>query len=310
MKTPASPPFDVVVVGNVGIDTNVYHPGGEVDFARESNFTENLDYVGQAGGFTSRGFAQLGYRTAFVGYVGDDFSGRFVRRELTGDGIDTTALFVDPAGTSRSVNMMFADGRRKNFYDGKSHMTLAPDLAACAAVLDGARLAHFHLPNWARRLLPIAREAGATVSCDLQDVAAIDDPYRRDFVEHARVLFFSAANSDDPEGFLRRFAERFPEKVLVMGMGARGCGLGVGGAARFFEAVELAAPVVDTNGAGDGLAVGFLAAHVLAGRPLEEAILRGQVAARYTCAIKASTSRLVRRDELERLAAAAVLRSR
>jgi len=304
--TPAAPPFDAVVIGNVGLDTNVYHPGGDVDFGRESNFTENLDYVGQAGGYTSRGFAQLGYRTAFVGYVGDDFSGRFVRRELAADGVDTTALFVDPAGTSRSVNMMFADGRRKNFYDGKSHMTLAPDLETCAAVLAGARLAHFHLPDWARRLLPIARGLGATVACDLQDVTAIDDPYRRDFVEHADVLFFSAANPDDPAGFLRRFAEPWPEKVLVMGMGARGCGLAHGGEAAFFDAVELDAPVVDTNGAGDGLAVGFLAAHVLEGRPLGEAVLRGQIAARHTCALKASSSRLIRRDELERLAGIAL----
>jgi len=42
--------LDAVVVGNVGIDTNVYFQGAEVDFGREANFTENLDNVGQAGG--------------------------------------------------------------------------------------------------------------------------------------------------------------------------------------------------------------------------------------------------------------------
>ena len=121
--------FDAVVVGNVGIDTNVYFHSDEPDFSRESNFTENLDYVGQAGGYASRGYAQLGWRTAFIGHVGDDFSGRFIREEFARDGIDTTALFIDPAGTSRSVNFMYRDGRRKNFYDGKSHMQLQPDRA-------------------------------------------------------------------------------------------------------------------------------------------------------------------------------------
>ena len=59
--------FDVVVIGNVGIDTNVYLAGDEINFQIESNFTENIDYVGQAGGYAARGFAQLGYRTAFIG---------------------------------------------------------------------------------------------------------------------------------------------------------------------------------------------------------------------------------------------------
>ena len=59
--------FEVVVVGNVGIDTNVYLPGRDIDFSVEANFTENLDCLGQAGGYASRGYAQLGRRTAFIG---------------------------------------------------------------------------------------------------------------------------------------------------------------------------------------------------------------------------------------------------
>ena len=150
--------FDVVVIGSVGIDTNVYLGGADIDFDVEANFTQNLDYVGQAGGYASRGYAQLGKRTAFIGYVGDDYHGHFIREELARDGIDTTALFVDPLGTSRSVNFMYQDGRRKNFYDGKGHMHLQPDLEVCWAVLVEAKLAHFNLPNWARYLLPMARE--------------------------------------------------------------------------------------------------------------------------------------------------------
>ena len=46
--------FDVVVVGNVGIDTNIYLPGADIDFNVESNFTENLDTVGQAGAYAAQ----------------------------------------------------------------------------------------------------------------------------------------------------------------------------------------------------------------------------------------------------------------
>src|SRR5512139_3724008 len=174
--------LDVVVIGNVGIDTNVYFHAAEPEFGREANFTENLDTVGQAGGYASRGYAQLGKRTAFIGYVGDDFSGRFIREEFARDGIDQSAVFVDPAGTSRSLNFMYRDGRRRNFYDGKSHMQLQPDRAVCRSVLAESRLAHFNIPNWARTLLPSAKELGATVACDLQDVVQLRDGYRDDFI--------------------------------------------------------------------------------------------------------------------------------
>ncbi|MDP9365703.1 MAG: carbohydrate kinase family protein, partial [Chloroflexota bacterium] len=63
-------PFDVVVVGNAGVDTNVYLDRDGLDPEAEGHFTRNVDYVGQAGGFASRGYARLGYRTAFVGALG------------------------------------------------------------------------------------------------------------------------------------------------------------------------------------------------------------------------------------------------
>jgi acarbose 7IV-phosphotransferase len=285
--------FDAVVVGNVGIDTNIYLPGAEVDFSREANFTENLDYVGQAGGYASRGYAQLGKRAAFIGYVGDDFSGRFIREEFARDGIDTTAVFVDPAGTSRSVNFMHGDGRRKNFYDGKSHMHLQPDRAACRSVLAQTRLAHFNIPNWARQLLPIAREPGVTIACDLQDVVTLRDGYREEFIDYADVVFFSAANQPDPRPLIEELLQWKPTLIVVSGMGARGCALGSRDGLRYFDPINLEAPVIDTNGAGDGLAVGFLSSYVLDGYSLEDAVRRGQIAARYTCTQKASSSQLI-----------------
>jgi len=285
--------LDVAVIGNVGIDTNVYLPGAEVDFSREANFTENLDYVGQAGGYASRGYAQLGKRAAFIGYVGDDFSGRFIREEFARDGIDTTAVFVDPAGTSRSVNFMYGDGRRKNFYDGKSHMQLQPDRATCRSVLAQTQLAHFNLPNWARQLLPIAKELGVTIACDLQDVLTLRDGYREDFIDAADIVFFSAANQPDPRPLIEELLQWKPNLIVVSGMGAAGCALGTRAGIRIFQPVMMEPPVIDTNGAGDGLAVGFLSSYVLDGYSLEDSVRRGQIAARYTCTRKASSSQLI-----------------
>lgn len=293
-----APPPEVVVVGNAGVDTCVYPYGDEIDWSVEANFTENLDTVGQAGGYASRGYARLGRRTAFVGHVGADAAGDLVRRTLEADGVDTRALFVDPAGTARSVNFMYRDGRRKNFYDGKGHMSLSPDLGACRAVMDGARLAHFNLPNWGRTLLPLAGGLGLTVACDLQDVVDPADPYRRDFVEAADIVLCSAANHE-PERLAESLWARRPGLLVVVGMGARGCALGAGGRVRRFPPVPHEKPVVDTNGAGDGLAVGFLTSWVLEGRPLEESVLRGQVVARHTCTLRGTSDGLLDAAEVE-----------
>jgi sugar/nucleoside kinase (ribokinase family) len=290
----------VAVIGNIGIDSNAYLAGRDIDWSVEANFTENLDYVGQAGGYASRGYAQLGFPTSFLGYVGDDFCGQMVRAALRQDQIDTTALFVDPAGTSRSLNIMGRQGTRKNFYDPKSHMTLRPDLDRCRQALEGCRLAHFNIPDWARTLLPVARELGITIACDLQDVVAADDPYRRDFIAQADILFFSAVNHGDPSPLIRTFLKGHPGRIVVSGMGSKGCALGTHEGIRLFPPPPMDLPLVDSNGAGDALAVGFLSSLVLQGHSLEDSVRRGQIAARHTCAQRASTDRLITGTELDR----------
>lgn len=122
---------EVGVIGNAGSDTNIYLYGADIDFSVEANFSQNIDYVGQAGGYAARGYAALGRRSAYIGALGDDACGRMVRERFERDGIDGSGMFHDPLGTARSVNLMYRDGRRKNFYDGKGHMDLRPDLDAC-----------------------------------------------------------------------------------------------------------------------------------------------------------------------------------
>ena len=291
--------IEVVVVGNAGVDTNVYLHGQDIDFTVESNFTENIDTVGQAGGYASRGYASLGVRTAFVGYVGDDYCGQMVRDTLASDRIDTRALFIDPTGTGRSVNIMYKDGRRKNFYDGKDHMRLKPDIELFRPVLTGAKLAHFSIPNWARRLLPTVRELGLVIACDIQDITSFSDPYRQDFIEYADILFFSASNFQDPTPLIDDFLNANPEQIIVVGMGAKGSALGTQEGIKKYPPVDLESPVIDTNGAGDSLAVGFLTSYVLDGRSLEESIWRGQIAARHACTLRGTSSALISRQRLD-----------
>lgn len=292
---------EVVVLGCAGVDTNVFLPGREVDWSVEANFTENLDTPGQAGVYASRGYAALGRRVAFIGNLGEDACGSMVRETLARDGIDTRGVFVDPAGTARSVNIMSPDGRLKNFYDARNS-SLRPDPALCRNLLRGAKLAHVHLADWARHLLPLAKESGLVVACDLQDVVDPADPYRQDFIKAADILFFSAANYADPEPLIHRFLRGRPGRIVVAGMGAQGCALGARDGIHFFPPVSMDRPVVDTNGAGDALAVGFLTSHVLEGRPLVDSIRRGQIAARHACTLRGTSAGLITSGAMDRYA--------
>jgi sugar/nucleoside kinase (ribokinase family) len=286
-------PVQVAVIGNIGIDTNVFFQGNSIDFSVEANFTQNLDTIGQAGGYASRGYNHLGYRTAFIGYVGQDYSGDHIRSILSNEGINTEGLFIDPEGTSRSINFMYPDGKRKNFYDGKGHMNLHPPLETCQKILQGAKLAHFNIPNWARELLPLAHQEGVKIACDIQDLVEVNDPYRSDFIQAADFLFFSAANHADPAPLIRIFLEQNPKLVIVSGMGSQGCMLGTRTILTHFPAVKLDLPIIDTNGAGDALALGFLTSYVFENRSLEQSILRGQISARYKCAQKSTSGNMI-----------------
>ncbi len=71
-------PSSVVGVGTAGVDTKVYLHGQEIDFSVESNFIQNIDYLGLTGGYASRGYNCLGRCAAYIGYVGDDLNGRMM----------------------------------------------------------------------------------------------------------------------------------------------------------------------------------------------------------------------------------------
>ena len=278
---------DVVVVGNIGIDTNVYLHGTEIDFSVEANFTRNIDTIGQAGGYAVRAYRGLGWKTAFIGTAGDDIWGNSIEASLQEAQVDTRGLWVDRQGTSRSVNIINSRGLRKNFYDGKDHMNLDPPLEICKIVLRGAKLVHCNIPNWARKLLPSIKHAGIKLACDIQDIVDIHDPYRRDFIQAADFLFFSATNFRDTDRLVCELNGINQDSVLICGMGEAGCKVWDGKALTHYPAFVSEREVIDTNGAGDTLAAVFLCKHVLENRSLDESITTAQKAARLICSMRA-----------------------
>ena len=301
--------IDVVVVGAVGVDTVVYPPHDWTWSSHgEGTLAEVRDVVAHGGGYAARGYAALGYRTAFLGHVGDDEHGRRVRDALGNDGVITDGL-VTSGSTAHSVNVMDAAGARRNFYDPRLAGVDPPDDVTTTALLDRARIAHVNIPDWARHVLTPARERGVTLVVDVQDASGIDDHYRRDFVRAADLIFVSGDRLADPEDYSRGAMASGHAQAVVVGLGSRGC-LVVprDQPSRLYPAIGTlpdagsgweSRPVLDTNGAGDSLAVGVASALLLDGLDLDAAVRRGLLCARWCCTLRGTSDGLATRAQVE-----------
>ena len=275
----------VTVVGNPGLDTLVLVGEDDPDLRADGHFVRNVDTVGHAAAFVARGLARLGHQVRILGAVGADPIGHLVTEVLADDGVDTSLLFTDPAGTPRSVNLVLPDGRRTFFYDGGSHLTLQPPDDLVDRALTDVDLVVSTLANWGRHVVARARALGVPVAVDLQDVRDPHDPYRTDFVSEADLLFASAAHLPDPVSAATGWLAQGPAGLVVFGQGANGALLvrrqeGSANLVQHQAPPPVDLPIVDTTGCGDSLAIGFLDGLLALDLPVESALQRGQVLAR------------------------------
>src|SRR5262249_39717581 len=116
--------------------------------------------------------ARLGLRTAFVGMVGDDVFGRFMRDALADRGVDTSGIVVDPSLRTGITVILSRPGDR-------AILTFPGTMAALdAADVDPELLAatrHVHVASYFLQtslapslptLFQRAHDAGATTSVD------------------------------------------------------------------------------------------------------------------------------------------------
>ena len=87
--------IDVLVVGELNADLILL---GDVtpEFGQKEKLIDDASLtLGSSSGIFACGAARLGLRVAFVGKIGDDEFGRFVRGQLEARGVDTAGLVVD-----------------------------------------------------------------------------------------------------------------------------------------------------------------------------------------------------------------------
>lgn len=288
---------DVLVLGGAGVDTIVYVPELPLPYADSYMVRPGIESrAGQTGDFVALGVNALGLRTHHLDMIGDDHPGDLVRKLHRERGIALTEVPL-PGGTKRAVNLVGPDGRRLSLYDdSRSREEDRLPSATVRALAATSRHAHVSITYPCAFALPELRASGVTISTDLHNWDGAN-AYHEPFAHEADIVFLSTTALPDTERTMRRIAERGRADVVVATAGAEGAYLLADGQLSHIPAVMPPGPVVDSNGAGDAFAAGFLFGR-LTGEPAARCGLYGAVAGAHACTVPATRADPIGRAEL------------
>ncbi len=232
-----------------------------------------LENGGSAANVT-RAATRLGLRTAFLGKLGADTTAQSYRLQAAAVGIDLSRYKTAPGlPNARCLALVTPDAARTMRTDLGAALTLAPEEITPD---DFAGVRHAHIegylvfnPALADAVLARARASGATVSLDFASFDVIR--HTRDwllkqlraggiriaFANEDEIRALYPDSGDDYPALARRLAAESPGLVAIVKIGKDGAWLAHGEELHRVEPVP-ADRVVDTNGAGDSFAGGFL----------------------------------------------------
>lgn len=304
------PRYDVIAIGNAIVD--VMAPCGEelidelglnkggmtlVNTARAQELYDAMgparEISGGSAANTLAGLSALGAQCAFIGQVADDQLGEVFAHDIRAVGIDyDTPPRRDNPPTARCLIFVTPDAQRTmNTFLGASQYL--PPATLDAEAVAAAKILYLEGYLWdpeepraaMRRAIEAARAAGRKVAFTLSEVFVIErhgDDFRAliddgliDILFANHLELAALTGEDDLEAGLAALKDKVP--TLVVTCSADGA-TALSGGERATVPAEPIDQVVDTTGAGDLFAAGFLYGHVNA-EPLETCLRRGAIAA-------------------------------
>jgi ribokinase len=296
---------DVVVVGSLNMDLIFRTP--RVPEAGETLLGGSFDTAfGGKGANQAVAAARLGPRVAMVGRVGDDSFGPSLRRGLEDDGIDTAHVRVDDeASTGTALILLEESGENRIVVASGANFAVAPgDVEAAAELIRGAQilLLQLEVPLPAvRRAVEIAHEAGVRVILNPAPAQVLPEALLQgvDILAPNQVeaTMLAELPDDTPPEEAARALRETGAGVVVVTLGGEGALLLSDEGAQRVPAFPT--EVVDTTAAGDAF-MGGLAAALIEGLPLEEAVRWGNAAGSLASSKLGAQPSLPTREALEK----------
>lgn len=245
-----------------------------VDRDRSSQILTALRSYGKsqsAGGSaanTIHGLAMLGAKTGYIGVVGEDELGGFFVRDLIHAGVDPHMIH-SRSETGRAVALVTADSERTFATYLGAAIELAPEhiTPAMFSGYDYFHIEGYLVQNHALilRALELAKENGLIISLDLASFNVVADNLgflQKVVAEFVDILFANeeearAFTGADPQTALGQIAQMVG--VAVVKTGSKGSLIKQSD--EFCEVGVIGVNPIDTTGAGDLYASGFLYGH-------------------------------------------------
>lgn len=224
---------------------------------------------GGSAGNTTFALARLGASTSFLGKTGNCVQGGFYRDSFAKLGGDVSRFKIGGVPNGHCLSLVTPDGERTMRTDLGAAMTLTPEEIS---VHDFEGSIHAHIEGYLlfnqalmRKVLSSAKEAGCSISLDLASFEVVNATQSilpeilRDYVD---IVFANEEEgsaftgiADDYSAMALRLAEL--TDIAAIKVGAHGSYIACAGTVERVEPMH-AARVVDTTGAGDLWAAGFL----------------------------------------------------
>jgi sugar/nucleoside kinase (ribokinase family) len=283
--------FDVAGIGNALVDvltrvddgflveqrlvkgTMTLVDSGTADFLY-GKMPPGVEISGGSCGNTMAAIASLGGKGAYIGKVRDDYFGKVFRHDMDSIGVQfSNAASTDGPATGRCLVLMSPDAQRTMCTDLGAASTLGVD-DLNAGVIQNSRVTYmegylFDRPEAQRAFIRAAEHAhdsGHKVSISLSDPFCVDrhrNAFRDLVAEHIDILFaneeeilslYEATVFDDAIQMLRTYGD---VDVACLTRSAKGSVIIDDDELHVIDA-EPVREVVDTTGAGDLYAAGFL----------------------------------------------------
>ena len=248
---------------------------------------------GGSAGNTAAGLAAFGLKAGFIGQVADDELGDIYRHDISATGVSfTTPARGDVGASARCLILVTPDAQRTmNTFLGAAQRL--PAAAIRAEEVASAKILYLEGYLWdpeepraaMEAAIEAARASGTKVAFTLSDSFCISR-HHGDFVRliddgRIDILFanedeiLALSGKDEFEAAVAAVAPRVP--VLVVTRSEKGA-IAVAGDERAEVGAEPIERLVDTTGAGDLFAAGFLAGQTR-GKSLADSLKLGAIAA-------------------------------